>query len=387
MADETEVETMPMPGGGAMQLVAQGHAVIKIENDSMMQVAVTRPRDEAKVLAGCLKELELVPEEAASAFYSIPYRERQSDGSVKIVNVTGPSIDAAMALARRWGNATAGGRILSQDSEGYDVEGVFIDLETNFRIARPFRVSKWYKPKGRGRAAELLSVDRQLTALQAGVSKAIRNAIVAGLPAYLVNAYDKKARTIAGGKQDAPAERKTVDAVVKAFDKWGVTQSQLEAYVEDIPVEKWTGTEVATLRGLWNAIHDKQTTVAEVWPPVSDTGQQQTHAGAATPDSLMSGATVTGQDGQSPGAVRAGDDPAALEAARGALIPLAQKTKYVEVDRKRGSIMCLNVADFDFAAALGAQPGLLPIHDLTLRQVEIAIGWLEAVEKKMGGAA
>lgn len=367
--------TVLAPGGSAGELMAQGHAIIKIENDSMMQVAVQRPRNESAVLAGCLRELELVPEEAASAFYSIPYKDRQADGSVKITQVTGPSIDAAMALVRRWGNATTNARKLSEDNDGWDIEGVFIDLETNVRVARPFRVSKWYKPRRGG--AQLLSVDRQLQAFQSGASKAMRNAVLAGLPAYLVNAYDKKARLIAGGKPDAPVAKNIVDAVLKAFDRWSVTQSQLEGYVEDLPVAKWTGTEVATLRGLWNAINDKQTSVEEVWPSI--VGEKGQPAGAVTPDSLMAGATVTGQDGQSPGGATAAST-ADLAVARGALIALAQKLKYFETGP--GKAPCLWLKSIELAGEFGQDQGaLLPFASMTLPQVENALAYLEAIER------
>lgn len=284
---------------GAESLVAQGVALIRIENETMMQVAVQRPRDEAAVVKGALSELDLVPEEAQKAYYSIPYRERQQDGSVKITKVEGPSIKAAMTLARRWGNCTTGARILQEDKEGYDIEGVFIDLETNFRITRPHRTSKWYKPRGGG--MQLLSVDRQLMAVQAGASKALRNAILAGLPAYLVSAYDKKARAIVGGKLDDPAEAKTIAAVLKAFSRWSVTKEQLERYAE-LPADKWTGTEVADLRGLYNAILDGQTTVDEVFreEKPAEAVPQQAGSTVVTPESLLGG-QASGMDGAQPG--------------------------------------------------------------------------------------
>lgn len=281
--------------GGVTDLVAQGAAIIRIENETMMQVAVQRPRDEQAVVTGALRELDLVPEEAGKAFYSIPYKERQPDGTVKIVKIEGPSIKAAMALGRRWGNCSNGARVLNEDKEGFDLEGVFIDLETNFRTTRPQRVSKWYKSRAGG--AQLLSIDRQLMALQAGASKAIRNATLAGLPAYLVSAYDKKARAIVGGNLDAPADQKTVNAVLRAFEKLRVTKAQLEDYAE-LPTEKWTGSEVADLRGLWNAISDGQTNVEEVFGAgTTATGTPGASTGAATvtPENLA-GATVTGED-------------------------------------------------------------------------------------------
>jgi hypothetical protein len=282
-----------LPLNPAAALVSQGHAVLRIENDSMLQVATQRPRDEQAVVTGALRELDLIPEEAGKAFYSIPYRERQPDGSTKVVKVEGPSVKTAMALARRWGNCTTGARVLNEDKEGFDLEGVFIDLESNFRVSRPFRVSKWYKPRAGG--AQLLSVDRQQQAVQAGASKALRNAILAGLPAYLVSAYEKKARALVAGNLDAAADKKTVDAVLRAFEKWQVTEEQLATYT-GLPVAGWTGTEVADLRGLWNAINDGQTSVEEAFrgeAALAQTGGPG--VSILTPETLSAG-TVTGEN-------------------------------------------------------------------------------------------
>lgn len=236
--------------------------MMRIENETMLGVAIARPRNEAEVLRGALQELELVPEEAGRAWYSIPYREKQPDGSFKMVKVEGPSIKAAMALSRRWGNCTVGCRSLHEDQDGYDLEGVFIDLQTNFRVARPFRVSKWFVT--RTKQTIRLDVKRQEMAIQAGASKSIRNAILAGLPVYLVSAYDKRAREIVAGKQDVPAEQKVIVAALAVFAKIQVTQEMLEGYVGK-PMKDWTGADVAALRGLFNAIEDEQVTMAQAF--------------------------------------------------------------------------------------------------------------------------
>ena len=261
-----------MDGSAPMELVSQGAALMRIENDTMLQVAVQRPRDEQKIVKGALAELDIVPEEAKAAYYSIPFKERQPGGGFKMVKVEGPSVKAAMALARRWGNCTATARILNDAVDALELEGVFIDMESNFRVCRPFRVSKVFVT--RDKKTFTLDARRLDNAVQAGASKAIRNAILAGLPAYLVNAYDKKAREIVGGKLDAAADAKTVDAVLRAFEKLKVTKEQLERYTE-LATDKWTGTEVADLRGLYNAIRDGQISAEDAFA-ASEDGEGET---------------------------------------------------------------------------------------------------------------
>jgi len=247
-------------------LVAQGAAVVKVENEMLQSVALQRPRDEQSVVEGALRELELVPDSAGKAYYSIPYKQDRPDGRTKIQNVEGPSINAAMSLARRWGNCTVGARVLHEDEGGFDVEGFFLDLETNFRVARPVRVSKFYKPRG-GREARRLTPDREVMAVQSGSSKAMRNAILAGLPSYLVDAYDRRAREIVGGNLDGLADKKDIDASLSFFAKtWGATQEQLEQYLEK-PAAEWTGQDIAYLRGLVTALNDRQATPEEIFSP------------------------------------------------------------------------------------------------------------------------
>jgi hypothetical protein len=289
----------PVGADGPTALVAMGHAVLKIENETLAQVAIQRPRDEGRVLSGALKELEMVPDEAHRAYYEIPYRDTAPGGEQRMVKVTGPSIKAATALARRWGNCSATARILGEDGDSIEMEGVFIDYETSVRFTRPLRVSKYMKTR---RGVILLDPKRLETAVAAGASKAMRNAILTGLPAYLVSAYDRKAREIAGGKAEAPLDAKTRAAIIRTFGEFKVTEQQLGAYLEKPPAE-WTGSDRASLIGVYNALKDGQTTVEEVFgggASAETTAPVVDAATTLTPDSLMT-AEVTGQDGEDPG--------------------------------------------------------------------------------------
>lgn len=294
-----EVEVMN--GTAGEQLVAQGAKLMRIENDSMAAVAVQRPRDESEVIKKAIRELDIAPENAKAAYYSIPYKERQVDGSYKVVKVEGPSIKAAMSLARRWGNCTVASRLMNEDESGWDLEGVFVDFETNFRVSRPFRVSKVAKKRGGG--TYRLDPQRELMALQAGASKAIRNATLAGLPDYLVSAYNNRAREIVGGKLDQKATSETVAAVMRTFSKIDVTQEQLERYTK-LSVDLWTGNEIADLRGLWNAIQDGQVTAeeafavaAEVDPIARPQRASEVKAEVAPDDSANDGVGGVGEEG------------------------------------------------------------------------------------------
>lgn len=258
MSDEIEKQS------DAGALVSQGEALYRAENDAMLRVAVERPRVEERVLAGALKELEMVPEEAPSLYYSIPYKDHAT-GQTQLVE--GPSIKAALTLSRRWGNCSITARILSEDATGFTVTGIFVDYETMVRVERPMRVSRFIKRRD-GRIQEL-DVKRLEMAVQAGASKAMRNAALSGLPSYLVNTFFKRAKSItAGGKLDETADQAAVSKVVAAFAKLTVTPEQLEAKLE-LSRNQWTGEDIGTLRGLWTAIKDGEVKVEEEFPHAS----------------------------------------------------------------------------------------------------------------------
>ena len=90
-----------------VDLVRQGERLMRIENDTMLQIAVQRPRKEQEVTKAALQELELNPEQAKSAYYSIPYKERipGQPGQFKITKVivrqikTDPALEASIQRA------------------------------------------------------------------------------------------------------------------------------------------------------------------------------------------------------------------------------------------------------------------------------------------------
>lgn len=289
MSDERNkaVAVVREPESATASLVAQGITLVRAENESMSAIGRLHPRMEREVLQDALAELELVPEQAKEAFYSIPFKDRK--GGNKTTYVQGLSIDGATSLARRWGNCAVGGRIINEDETGVDVEGVFFDYQTNFRMAKPHRASKIAKVENRWIS---LDAQRLLMAVQSSVSKAQRNAIEAGLPPYLTKAYFEKARLLVAGNPEEKADPKKIDAVIKAFERFRVTQAMLEESVGQ-PRDNWYGDDVANLRGLYKALQDGGTTILEIWPPKDATPQAA--PGAVSVESL-GGAKVTGKD-------------------------------------------------------------------------------------------
>lgn len=258
-------ETEIVPSNPVADLVVQGLRVVKIENDTQQMIATQRPRNEETVYRGAVAELQLAPDFAKSAYYSIPYKDKQT-GSTAMVE--GPSIKAAMALARRWGNCTNGARIVDETDERLTVEGVFMDYETNVRTLRTVSVAKMGYSSAT-KTTYRLREDRLNIAIQAGMSKAVRNAILASLPAGMVEAYMAEAKRLAaGGKVDKAAKPESAAARIKkaiaAFVKLGVPEGGVQSYINGLSTETEEET-IAHLMGLYNSIKDGQTTIQEVF--------------------------------------------------------------------------------------------------------------------------
>ena len=295
----------PIMAGSAAELIQQGAIVMRVENDSLMAAAIARPRRLQDVLRRALEELELDPEEAHNARYSLPFKNR-GEGGDEITRVEGLSINAAMNLARCFGNCSCTARILNEDAEGINLAGIFIDMETGFRIERPARASKRF----RLRTGKVITLgpDRMRMALQAEASKGLRNAVLAGLPSGLKSAYERKAILVAsGGDPDAKADEETLTKVLAGFAKrWSLTTEQIEVYLgrmhnedETVPMKaaEWRGRHIADLRALFTSLRDGQIKIEDVLGvPDKDPDERV----VVRPDSLTSekiiAGTTTGRD-------------------------------------------------------------------------------------------
>src|SRR3990167_5613363 len=149
------------------------------------------PRDLEKVRDMSLFELSIVPDLAARSYYSIPYNQ----GKKNETRVEGPSIKAAMTLCRNWRWALNGECQAGEDKSAAYINGMFFDVHMGTYTMRTWRVPKFYKPSG-GQGLIPKNSDLFQTHIQAGKSKAVRNAILASLPDWLVHVYFDRAKEI-----------------------------------------------------------------------------------------------------------------------------------------------------------------------------------------------
>jgi len=261
----TQIDHSPIEKG-------QGPAANSKILEVMMDRAVRYPRDEYGALSRAIQELEKVPGLAEDAYYSIPY---ENNDTGKKVPVEGLTIGSSMALLRFWGNAVSGGRITFEDDNGWELEGFAYDLENNILIQKPFRVSKFYKPR-RSQGVIPILPDRRDKVLQAGVSKVQRNATLAIIPNWAKEAYFAKAKQLVlnppkvHGKPEKSLQEKLID-VKNAFRKnWNVTDDEMKDYVAGLGDVETDEALLVHLIGLGKAIKDGQMKADSVFGRVKE---------------------------------------------------------------------------------------------------------------------
>lgn len=262
-------DAAPMPGGEA--LVASGATIQRTSTPFVTAVAVQRPRDRRLVLSEVMGELEWKPE---AAYYS--WTTSNKDGSRGVVE--GPSIKLAMSIAREWGNCSTYAVLEADEGAHWRFAGHFVDLERGFVSTRTFRQRKPAGGMGRMDAERTEDI-----AYQVGQSKAIRNAIVNGIPEGLIAQAIQHAKSLTGKRLTSGGTAQSLERTLAAFGKLGVSRAQLEARC-DAPAAKWTAEHYGELRGLWNALEEGQTSVA------NEFGGNDKQATEAMRDAIMGGA-------------------------------------------------------------------------------------------------
>ncbi|MBT8430104.1 MAG: hypothetical protein KJN79_09360 [Gammaproteobacteria bacterium] len=226
------------PAGQAM--LEQGATIQQQRLDNYMTaVSVQQPRDKRRVIREVEFEAELLGEKA---YYSWTAKGKQGRALIE-----GPTIDLAMVLLREWGNCASRADLVAETSSHYLFDGIFLDLERGVTVVRQFRQ---VKERQMGR----MDADRaEDIVFQVGQSKAIRNAVLEGVPQWLIDKAITKAKT-------AAAKQLTPTRVIEAFAKWSVDQKTLERRCGKA-AKRWDEMDMAELRGVYQGILDGMTTV------------------------------------------------------------------------------------------------------------------------------
>lgn len=241
---------LPVAGGGNM--LAQGQPLQQTKTAYTTAVTVQKPRQISTISSNVLQESKLA---GSHFFYRWEVFDKTKNCKVPII---GPSIDLAMCIARNYGNCVLDVEATETPTH-YMLKGVFIDLETGFTCPRLFRQRKKQNISGK------MDADRQEDMVfQIGQSKAIRNAIVKAMPAWLIDKAIETAMEaeVASIKpENLPLAR---SKVISFFSQYGVTADEIAAERNRQP-DQWTAKDIVELRATATAIKEGRVTAQEIF--------------------------------------------------------------------------------------------------------------------------
>jgi hypothetical protein len=222
------------------------------ELDQQVETARAHPRSLQRFMDECRQMATLSETVAAECMYAIP---RKENGVTKMIE--GPSARLAEIIATAWTNNRTGSRIVEEGREFIVAQGVFLDLERN--VARTSEVRR----RITNRRGDRYSADMIMNTANAACSIAERNATLKGVPRALWRAiYDETRRVVAGDSKSLANRR---SEALGYLQKLGATREMVLALLEVSGIEDIGIDELATLRGVANAIKEGEFTVEEAF--------------------------------------------------------------------------------------------------------------------------
>lgn len=253
--------------GNSAAANAEARAVAEVKAQVLM--ARQFPRDPMQSMERILRECER-PTLADQAVYTFP-RAKET--------VSGPSIRLAEVLARNWGNITFGMDVLERRTGarnvGYSVLRAYAwDLETNTYVSRQFELKHWRATRSGGYA---ITDDRDIYELEANMgSRRMRACILQVVPGDVTQAAVNKCRKVAASglgeaMKDPRRRADLLGKTVRVFEKIGVTQADLEEYLE-ARMDDWTADHALRLKELKNSLDDNAISLGDVFPRLAQLG-------------------------------------------------------------------------------------------------------------------
>lgn len=225
------------------------------------------PRDLKAIWTQLQNELEFAPEYAENCWYSIPYKDNKTG---KTVHVEGIGIHGATALARAWGFADCMGGISADTGDKVICRGIFVDYKASARFIKEVVVNR-YQISAKGQAYRLVGKHWE-NAVQSGISKAMRNSTLHGIPEYMKERFFDFAKKMAAMDKPGAPRITAKDKIEKTFSYFKknlmVPRAAYDDYIQTELREdkKMTDEEIVVhLKGLYNAIRDGETTAVVVF--------------------------------------------------------------------------------------------------------------------------
>ncbi len=219
------------------------------EIDIQISTARRFPRSLVAFKKAALEAATLDEETAASCFYALP-----RDGKT----VEGPSARLAEIVASTWGHLRIEARSVGEDERFTTSRGVAWDLQNN--VAVGFEVRRRIAGKNNRKYSD----DMIAVTSNAASSIALRNAVFKVVPSPFWRPIYHACREAAVGNAQTLSDRRHKSIV--AFGKMGVQPERIFGLLGVKGEEEITLDHLGTLRGLFTAIKDGETTIEEAFP-------------------------------------------------------------------------------------------------------------------------
>jgi len=234
------------PTSNALADAGQQREIAEVQ--AAMVIAKRFPRDP---IAACDRIMQACtrPTLAEGALYS--YSRGGTD-------ITGPSIRLAEVAAQSCGNVQFGIRELEQRNGESTVEAFAWDVETNTRQVKVFQVPHIRHTKGGARRLEDPRDVYELVANQG--ARRLRACILGVIPGDVIEAAVKQCEETLHASADTSPEG--LKKLVTAFEKFGVTQAQIEKR-NQCRLEATRPAQIVQLKKVYASLRDGMSSAAD----------------------------------------------------------------------------------------------------------------------------
>ena len=252
----SEVKELDNLGATAGQIISgEGRAVQQVKTEYFTAVRVEVPRDIEDIRQQVLKEASMAGEVCLYGWHIKGKNPKRIEGL---------GIQAAMILARHFGNCLVDAYVVADRVDAWEFKGIFVDLEKGVQISRPFRKTK--------RTAQSEKMDPERAAdynFQNGVSKAIRNAVLAYMPIWLKEEMLESAKSGAVEKLEKAIKKDGIENIrqkmIDALGKFGVSLERAENTL-GLKRDDWVMDQLLTLMTNLQTLKDGMANAATIFP-------------------------------------------------------------------------------------------------------------------------
>ena len=228
-------------------------ALNRAEIDQQVATAKQYPRHLPTVLNQIQTYATMDVDTASECFYVL--HRNGANGSAQTIE--GLSVRMAEIIAGAWGNLRVATRIIGNDGKTITAQAVCHDLETNVAIStevkRSILTSKGYT----------FSQDMQVVTGNAAAAIAFRNAVLKVIPKAVTKRVIEEVKKVAMGQAlDLEQQRQVL---IQYFAKLNVSEQMILDLLQITKREEIDKERVFTLKGIYNAIKEGDTTVQEAF--------------------------------------------------------------------------------------------------------------------------